>query len=118
LIVVKAFVKRGDFKVSVGKVGGLERNENLSSEVIEKIFMDKSQQRPLVPVSQNHHRQSVGDSAVERWDPDGNMIMKEFKPEVIEVLMNFFYRRPLDAKVNVVEFLDNGEQYDLPCFPL
>ena len=46
------------------------------------------------------------------------MIMKEFKPEVIEVLMNFFYRRPLDAKVNVVEFLDNGEQYDLPCFPL
>ena len=42
LIVVKAFVKRGDFKVSVGKVGGLERNENLSSEVIEKIFMEKS----------------------------------------------------------------------------
>ena len=26
LIVVKAFVKRGDFKVSVGKVGGLEKD--------------------------------------------------------------------------------------------
>ena len=45
------------------------------------------------------------------------MIMNEFKPDVIEVLLNFFYRRPLDAKVffeNVVEFLDIGEQYDLP----
>ena len=49
--------------------------------------------------------------------PAGKMILNEFKPEVIEVLINFFYRRPLDSEVfseNAVEFLNIGEQYNLP----
>ena len=128
-LVVKAelyLVKRGDFKVSAGKVGGTDRNENLSSELIENIFTKKIfSDFKLVSngLEYDCHKNFIASqsetlqNAVERWAPDGKMIMNEFKPEVIEVLLNFFYRRPLDAKVffeNVVEFLDIGEQYDLP----
>ena len=121
-----SFVKRGDLKVSGGKEEGSENNENLSAKLIEKIYSEKV--FCDFKLVSNHlefdcHKIFIASqsetlrNAVERWAPDGKMILNEFKPEVIEVLINFFYRRPLDSEVlseNAVEFLNIGEQYDLP----
>jgi len=128
-LVVKAelsLVKRGDLKVSGGNEEGSESNENLLAKLVEKIYSERV--FCDFKLISNHlefdcHRNFIASqsetlrNAVERWAPDGKMILNEFKPEVIEVLINFFYRRPLDSEVlseNAVEFLNIGEQYDLP----
>ena len=45
------------------------------------------------------------------------MVMHEYRPEVVEGLLSYCYRRPIDQDVfksNVVDFLNIGEKYDLP----
>ena len=52
-------------------------------------------------------------NAVERWSADGKMFLDEYKSEVVQNMIKYFYRKPLEEEVfnnNVVEFL----KYDLP----
>jgi len=56
-------------------------------------------------------------NVVDRWAPDGRMVMDEYSPEVVENLLSHCYCRPLNQdffEANVVEFLNIGEKYDLP----
>merc|ERR1719427_869463 len=56
-------------------------------------------------------------NVVDRWAPDGKMIMDEYRPEVVEGFLSHCYRRPIDQEVfeaNVVDFLNIGEKYNLP----
>ena len=45
------------------------------------------------------------------------MFLDEYKSEVVQNMIKYFYRKPLEEEVfnnNVVEFLNIGEKYDLP----
>ena len=104
-LVVKAelsLVKRGDLKVSGGNEegSGSESNENFSTKLIEKIYSEKvfcDFKLVSNDLEFDCHKTFIASqsetlrNAVERWAPDGKMILNEFKPGVIEVLINFFY---------------------------
>ena len=68
------------------------------------------------------HKAFVGQSEtlqnlVDRWAPEGKIIMDDCSSAVVENLINFLYRRPMKENVfqeNLVDFLNIGEKYDLP----
>merc|ERR1719427_1932505 len=105
----------------------IEKNENAkASKLTESIYTSKVYSdfkllsngtefecHKIFIASQSETLKNV----VDRWAPDGRMIMDEYSPEVVENLLSHCYCRPLNQDVfeaNVVEFLNTGEKYDLP----
>ena len=133
LVDTKLFVKaevsimrKGKQTVVSGK-GMKEKKEVVEvSKLVESIYTSKDYSDFKI-ISNNVefecHKNFIGSQSetlknvVDRWAPDGKMIMDEYRSEVVEGLLSFCYRRPLDQDVfeaNVVEFLNIGEKYDLP----
>jgi len=55
-------------------------------------------------------------AVIDRWAPNGKMILDEYKPEVVDNLLRHCYLQPLEENVfeeNVTEFLNIGEKYGL-----
>jgi len=55
-------------------------------------------------------------NAIDRWAPEGDMNLEEYKPEVVDNLLRYCYLQPLENNVfeeNVIEFLNISEKYNL-----
>ena len=121
-----AIVRKGEETIVSGK-GMAEKKENVkASKLMESICTSKVYSdfklvsngtefecHKIFIASQSETFKNV----IDRWAPDGKMIMDEYSPEVVENLLCHCYCRPLSQdvfEVNVVEFLNIGEKYDLP----
>ena len=122
-----AVVKRDEIKLLNGRGGGgVSRKESDLSELVDAILTSRVYSDfKLVSngVEFDVHKSFIAaqsetlHGAVERWSPDGKMLLDEYKPEVVRNLINYFYRKQLEEDVfedNVAEFLNIGEKYDLP----
>jgi len=116
-------VKKGEMKFVCGK--GVTSSGSGRNQLIEKIFTSKAYTDIKIVsngVEFDCHKNFVGQSEtlqnlVDRWAPEGKIIMDEYSPDVVENLINFLYRRPIKDDVfqeNLVEFLNIGEVYNLP----
>jgi len=119
-------VRKGEKKVVSGK-GMIEKKENVeASKLMESIYTSKVYSDfKLVSNGTEFdcHKNFIGSQSeafknvIDRWAPEGKMMLDEYTPEVVENLLSHCYRRPLDKSVfdaNVVDFLEMGEIYDLP----
>ena len=93
--------------------------------MIDKIFTSKAYTDIMIVsngVEFACHKAFVGQSEtlqnlVDRWAPEGKIIMDEYSSDVVENLIDFLYRRPMKEdsfQENLVNFLNIGEKYDLP----
>jgi len=121
-----SIVRKGNQTIVSGK-GKKEKKEDVQvSKLVESIYTSKVHSDfKLVSNDKEYecHKNFIASQSetlkniIDRWAPDGKMIMDEYRPEVVEGLLSFCYRRPLDQEVfeaNVVDFLNIGEKYDLP----
>ena len=122
-----AVVKRDEIKLLNGRGGGgVSRKESDLSELVDGILTSRVYSDfKLVSngVEFNVHKNFIAGqsetlhNAVERWSADGKMFLDEYKSEVVQNMIKYFYRKPLEEEVfnnNVVEFQNIGEKYDLP----
>jgi len=119
-------VRKGEKKVVSGK-GMIGKKENVeASKLMESIYTSKVYSDfKLVSNGTEFdcHKTFIASQSetfkniVDRWAPEGEMMLDEYTPEVVESLLSHCYRRPLEESVfdaNVVDFLNMGEKYDLP----
>jgi len=119
-------VRKGEKKVVSGK-GIIGKKENVeASKLVESIYTSKVYSDfKLVSNGTEFdcHKTFIASQSetfkniVDRWAPEGEMMLDEYTPEVVESLLSHCYRRPLEESVfdaNVVDFLNMGEKYDLP----
>ena len=122
-----ALVKKDEIKLLNGRGGGgASRKESDVLELVDSILTNKVYADfKLVSngVEFDVHKSFIAaqsetlHGAVERWSADGKMFLDEYKPDVVQNLINYFYRKELEEeafKDNVAEFLNIGEKYDLP----
>jgi len=122
-------VRKGKKKVVSGK-GLIGKKENVeASKLMENIYTSKAKSILISNSSLCNgtefdcHKNFIASQSetfknvIDRWAPEGKMMLDEYTPEVVENLLSHCYRRPLEESVfdaNVVDFLDMGEKYDLP----
>lgn len=119
-------VRKGKTKVVSGK-GMIGKKENIeASKLMESIYTSKVYSDfKLVSNGTEFdcHKNFIASQSetfknvIDRWAPEGKMMLDEYTPEVVENLLSHCYRRPLEESVfdaNVVDFLNMGEKYDLP----
>jgi len=119
-----AIVKKGENKILSGS--GLKKEEaNSEPKWFNKIYSSKVypdfklvsngsefECHKIILATQSEAFQAV----IDRWAPDGKMILDEYEPEVVDNLLRHCYFQPLVENVfeeNVTEFLNIGEKYGL-----
>jgi len=120
-----AIVRKNEKKVVSGK-GMIGKKENVeASKLMESIYNSKVYADFKIVSNGTEfecHKNFIASQSeifknvIDRWAPEGRMMMDEYTPEVVENLLSHCYRRPLEENVfhaNVVDFLNIGEKYDL-----
>ena len=119
-----AIVKKDENKVISGK-GMMKTKASNEPKILKKIFGSEDYSDFKLLSNGNEFkchkiilaaRSETIKNAIDRWAPEGEMNLNEYKPEVVDNLLRYCYLQPLEKNVfeeNVIEFLNIGEKYNL-----